>query len=161
MRAIDRVTYLALAPVVLLSLGLFQVQAASPTPDGGYPNFAAAELLSNTTGNSNSSVGGGALTPNNADSTYNFNNSKFHGWWRNTMIGAMNGFDAGGPYSALRISTFTLIPRAILSKSSLLTAQIDFPGCNPVCLILVQFSFLLCAVYLPLILISIKVPTNW
>ena len=102
MRAIDRVTYLALAPVVLLSLGLFQVQAASPTPDGGYPNFAATELLSNTTGNSNSSVGGGALTPNNADSTYNFNNSKFHGWWRNTMIGAMNGFDAGGPYSALQ-----------------------------------------------------------
>jgi hypothetical protein len=28
--------------------------------------------------------------------------SKFHGWWRNTMIGAMNGFDAGGPYSAIQ-----------------------------------------------------------
>ena len=102
MRAIDRVTYLTLALVVLLSLGLFHVHAASPTSDGGYPDFTAAELLSNTAGNFNSGVGGGALTPNNADSTYNFNNSKFHGWWRNTMIGAMNGFDAGGPYSALQ-----------------------------------------------------------
>lgn len=37
-----------------------------------------------------------------SDSPYNFDNSKFHGWWRNTMIGAMNGFNAGGPYSALQ-----------------------------------------------------------
>src|SRR5678815_3800561 len=68
---IYRVTYLTVALVVLLSLGLFQVQAASPMPDGDY-------------------------------STYNFNNSKFHGWWRNTMIGAMNGFAAGGPSSPLQ-----------------------------------------------------------
>lgn len=37
-----------------------------------------------------------------ADSPYNYDNSKFHGWWRNTMIGAMNGFNAGGPYSAIQ-----------------------------------------------------------
>ena len=43
-----------------------------------------------------------AGSPNNANATYNFNNSKFHGWWRNTMIGAMNGFDAGGSPSALQ-----------------------------------------------------------
>jgi len=77
MRAINRVTYLTLTLVGLTSLGLLgQVQAVSPTD--------------------------GALAPNNADSSYNFNNSKFHGWWRNTMIGAMTGFDAGGSPSALQ-----------------------------------------------------------
>jgi hypothetical protein len=34
--------------------------------------------------------------------TASLDNSKFHGWWRNTMIGAMNGFNAAGPYSALQ-----------------------------------------------------------
>jgi hypothetical protein len=80
MRTINRVTYLTLALILLASLGLLsQVQAVSPTPGGAL-----------------------ALGPNNADSTYNFNNYKFHGWWRSTMIGAMNGFAAGGPSSALQ-----------------------------------------------------------
>ena len=79
MRAINRVTYLTLALVVLASLGLLPT-GASCQPDAR----------------------NGALAPNNADSTYNFNNSKFHGWWRNTMIGAMSGFYAGGPSSALQ-----------------------------------------------------------
>src|SRR5689334_24729859 len=79
MRAINRLIYLTLALVVLSSLKLSpQMQAVSPSPDQGGPDFATA------------------------DSTYNFNNSKFHGWWRNTMIGAMNGFNAAGPYSALQ-----------------------------------------------------------
>jgi hypothetical protein len=96
MRTINRVIYLTLALVVLALLGLLsQVQAVSPTPDG-------SSLFSNTTGDFNTGVGGGALALNNADSTYNFNNSKFHGWWRNMMIGAMNGFDAGGSPSALQ-----------------------------------------------------------
>jgi hypothetical protein len=34
--------------------------------------------------------------------THNYDNSKFHGWWRNKMMGAMNGFNAGGPFSALQ-----------------------------------------------------------
>ena len=61
MRAIDRVTYLTLALVLLLIRTLFQVQAASPTPDGCYPNFATAmrsgwgSPFSNTTGNFNTS----------------------------------------------------------------------------------------------------------
>jgi hypothetical protein len=78
MRKINAITYLTLALVGLVSFGpLVKTQAVSPTP-------------------------GEALTPNNAGSTYNFNNSKFHGWWRNTMIGAMSGFYAGGPSSALQ-----------------------------------------------------------
>jgi hypothetical protein len=86
MRATNRITYLTLALVVLASSGLLQrVQAVSPTPEEGYP-----------------AISGGALALNNAAYTYNFNNSKFHGWWRNTMIGAMTGFDAGGSPSALQ-----------------------------------------------------------
>src|SRR5215468_5069729 len=78
MRTINRVICLTLAFVLLASLEpLPQVKAASPTTDG-------------------------VLASNNADSTYNFNNSKFHGWWRNTMIGQMSGFYAGGPSSALQ-----------------------------------------------------------
>src|SRR5262249_20747094 len=97
MRTINRVIYLTLALVVLEPTGLLrQVQAVSPTPDGRSP-------FSNTAGNVNTGVGGGALALNNTDSntadSHNFNNSKFHGWWRNTMIGAMHGFNAGGPNS--------------------------------------------------------------
>src|ERR1044071_10481565 len=78
MRRINAITYLTLALVGLASFGpVAKTQAVSPTP-------------------------GEALTPNNANSTYNFNNSKFHGWWRNTMIGSMSGFYAGGPSSALQ-----------------------------------------------------------
>jgi hypothetical protein len=78
MRTINRVIYLTLVLVALASLApLLQAQAVSATPDG-------------------------VLAPNNADSSYNFNNSTFHGWWRNTMIGAMNGFTAGGPSSPLQ-----------------------------------------------------------
>src|SRR5215813_10620565 len=101
MRTVNRVIYLILALVVFGSLGLLSpVQALGPIPD-------EPSLFSNTTGNFNSGVGDGALVlndadSNTADSSYNFNNSKFHGWWRNTMIGAMNGFNAGGPYSALQ-----------------------------------------------------------
>ena len=119
-----RVIYLTLVLVILASLELSsELQAVSPTPDGGYPDFTTEEgdnalntlttaknnsglgwrsLFSNTTGNFNTGLGGGALALNNADSSYNFNNLKFHGWWRNTMIGAMNGFAAGGPSSALQ-----------------------------------------------------------
>src|SRR6266576_7278271 len=86
MRIINRVIYLTLALVVLASLGLLsQVQAASPTPEPYQPTPAE-----------------GGHSSNIADSTYNFNNSKFHGWWRNTMIGQMSGFYAGGPSSALQ-----------------------------------------------------------
>ena len=104
--------------VILASFELLsRVQAVSPTLDRSYPNLITAEgddqlntslgnswrsLFSNTTGNFNTGPAGGALAPNDAYPTYNFNNSKFHGWWRNTMIGAMNGFNAGGPYSALQ-----------------------------------------------------------
>jgi len=122
MRTINRVTYLTLALVVLASLGLSpQVQAVSPTPEPRptptprprptpYPRptpepchpIPAEGCDPLTTGNFNTSVGGAALALNNANSTYNFNNSKFHGWWRNTMIGAMSGFYAGGPSSALQ-----------------------------------------------------------
>src|ERR1051326_1391553 len=78
MRRINAITYLTLALVGLASFGLVaKTQAVTPTP-------------------------GEALTPNNTGSTYNFNNSKFHGWWRNTMIGQMSGFYAGGPSSALQ-----------------------------------------------------------
>lgn len=78
MRTINRVICLTLTLVLLVSLELLpQVQAVSPTTDE-------------------------AWAPNNAESSYNFNNSKFHGWWRSTMIGAMNGFAAGGPSSALQ-----------------------------------------------------------
>ena len=78
MRRINAITYLTLALVGLASFGpVAKTQAVSPTP-------------------------GEALTPNNTGSTYNFNNSKFHGWWRNTMIGQMSGFYAGGPSSALQ-----------------------------------------------------------
>lgn len=34
--------------------------------------------------------------------THDYDNSKFHGWWRNSMMGAMNGLNAGGPYSAIQ-----------------------------------------------------------
>ena len=86
MRIINRVIYLTLALVILASLGLLsQVQAVSPTPEPYQPTPAE-----------------GCHSPNIADPTYNFNNSKFHGWWRNTMIGAMHGFDAGGPNGALQ-----------------------------------------------------------
>ena len=86
MRANNRVTYLTLALVGLASSGLFQrVQAVSPPPEPYQPIPVE-----------------GCDSPIIADPTYNFNNSKFHGWWRNTMIGAMNGFNAGGPYSALQ-----------------------------------------------------------
>src|SRR5215813_8875862 len=101
MRKINPVIYLTLALVVLAPTGLLsQVQAVSPTPDGG-------SLLLNTPSNFNTGVGSGAPALNNTDSntansSYNFNNSKFHGWWRNTTIGAMNGFNAAGPYSALQ-----------------------------------------------------------
>ena len=78
MRRINAITYLTLALVGLASFGpVAKTQAVSPTP-------------------------GEALTPNNTGSTYNFNNSKFHGWWRNTMIEQMSGFYAGGPSSALQ-----------------------------------------------------------
>jgi hypothetical protein len=77
------------------------MHAVSPTPEPCQPTPAeGCDPL--TTGNFNTGVGGAALALNNADSTYNFNNSKFHGWWRNTMIGAMNGFNAGGPNGALQ-----------------------------------------------------------
>src|SRR5437764_6372995 len=86
MRIINRVIYLTLALVVLASSGLVsQVQAVSPTPEPYQPTPAER-----------------CHSPNIAGPTYNFNNSKFHGWWRNIMIGAMNGFDAGGPYSAIQ-----------------------------------------------------------
>src|ERR1700756_4371606 len=86
MRTINRVTYLALALVVLAPLGLLrQVQAVNPTPEPCQPTPAE-----------------GCHSPNIADPTYNFNNCKFHGWWRNTMIGAMNGFNPGGPGGALQ-----------------------------------------------------------
>jgi len=61
------------------------VQAVSPTPEPYQP--APAE---------------GGHSPNIADPSNSFNNSKFNGWWRNTMIGAMHGFDAGGPNGALQ-----------------------------------------------------------
>src|SRR5215470_18262592 len=100
MTTINRVIYLTLALVVLEPTGLLrQVQAVSPTPDGRSP-------FSNTAGNVNTGVGGGAVALNNTDSktadSHNFNNSKFHGWWRNTMIGAMHGFNAGGPNGGLQ-----------------------------------------------------------
>src|ERR1700749_1618194 len=86
MRIINRVIYLTLAVVVLASLGLLsQVQAVSPTPEPDRPTLAEE-----------------CHSPNIAGPTYNFNNSKFHGWWRNTMIGSMNGFNAGGPNGALQ-----------------------------------------------------------
>ena len=120
MRIINRVIYLTLALVVLAPLGLLpQVQAVSQTPEPRptptprprptpYPRpemchpTPAEGCDPLTTGNFNTGVGGAALALNNANSTYNFNNSKFHGWWRNTMIGAMSGFYAGGPSSALQ-----------------------------------------------------------
>ena len=122
MRAINRVTYLTLALVVLAALGLSpQVQAVSPTPEPrptptprprptpyARPtpepchSIPAAACDPFTTGNFNPSVSSAALALNDANSTHNFNNSKFHGWWRNTMIGAMSGFYAGGPSSALQ-----------------------------------------------------------
>src|SRR5262245_21252626 len=73
-----RIRAMKKALIVLASLAvLSQVQAVSPTP-------------------------GEAPAPNGANSTYNFHNSKFHGWWRNTMIGAMSGFAAGGPSTPLQ-----------------------------------------------------------
>ena len=121
-RATNRVTYLTLAFVVLASLGLSsQVQASGPTPEprptptprlrptphprptplSCYPTPAEG-CVPLTPGDLNTSVGGTALALSNANSTYNFNNSKFDGWWRNTMIGSMSGFHAGGPSSALQ-----------------------------------------------------------
>jgi len=107
MRTIDRVIYLTLALVLLASLGLLpQVQAVSPTPDG-------------------------ALAPNNADSSYNFNNSKFQGWWRNTMIGAMTGFDAGGSPSALQ-DQYIYIDTSVYPVQILTTYGTDrFPRLYP------------------------------
>src|ERR1044071_4895397 len=121
MRTINGVICLTFALAVLASLEMVsQVQAASPTPDGSYSNFITAgergqvdalkvalgdsgrSLFSRTTDNFNVTFGLGVPASTNADPTYNFNNSQFHGWWRNTMIGAMNGFNAGGPYSALQ-----------------------------------------------------------
>src|SRR6059058_5802131 len=116
MRTINRVIYLTLPLVILASFALLsRVQAVSPTPEprptptprprptpeSCYP-IPAEGCDPITTGNFNTSVGGAALALNNANSTYNFNNSKFHGWWRNTMIGQMSGFYAGGPSSALQ-----------------------------------------------------------
>src|SRR5215510_9794566 len=86
MRPIDRVVYVTLVLVFLASWG-------KPAAGGEDPLM---------TGSVNSAVSGGALAIDNAAYTYNFNNPKFHGWWRNTMIGAMNGFDAGGSPSALQ-----------------------------------------------------------
>ncbi|MGE5209343.1 MAG: tail fiber domain-containing protein [Alphaproteobacteria bacterium] len=75
--------------ITLLFLGLLQLQAVSPAPDGCYPNYTTAEgcnalnfltsgagntgigwysLYSNSTGNFNTGLGGGALALNNADS---------------------------------------------------------------------------------------------
>ena len=115
-----RVIYLTLALVILASLdsrhrcklsarrqtGPIRLRHGrrhiAPTPRTVQTIPAGMRPVLNTTGNFNTGLGGGALAPNNADSSYNFNNSKFHGWWRNTMIGAMNGFYAGGPSSALQ-----------------------------------------------------------
>src|SRR5215469_11370871 len=107
MRTINRAIYLTLAFVLLASLELLpQVQAVSSTTDG-------------------------ALVPNNADSSYNFNNSKFHGWWRNTMIGAMNGFYAGGPPSPLQ-DQYIYIDTSVYPVQILTTYGTDrFPRLQP------------------------------
>jgi len=110
MRTTNQVTYLTLALILFASSGLLlQVHAVSPTPNECYPDFATADSgvgwgspFSNTTANFNTAVSSGPLALNNAAYTYNFNNSKFQGWWRNTMIGAMGGFAAGGPSSPLQ-----------------------------------------------------------
>ena len=115
MRIIDRVIYLPIALVVLASLGLvLQVQAVSPTPEP-YQRTPPEECHS----------------PNIADPTYNFNNSKFHGWWRNTMIGTMHGFDAGGPNGALQ-DQYIYIDTSVYPVQILTTYGTDrFPRLQP------------------------------
>jgi hypothetical protein len=157
------------------------VQAVSPMPDGGYPNFTTVEgdnafnafttakhnsalgwrsLFSNTTANLNTGLGGGALAPNNADSSYNFNNFKFHGWWRNTMIGAMNGFNAGGPYSALQ-DQYIYIDTSVYPVQIFTTYGTDrFPRLQPDVFDPRPLQLPPVRDDLPLILISIKAPTN-
>jgi hypothetical protein len=123
MRRINGATYLTLALVALSSFGpLAKTQAVNSTPNECDPNFTTAggdasnalaaaqgkkgpswdSLPSNAPGNFTTAGDGGPLAANSAGSTYNFNNSKFHGWWRNIMLGAMNGFNAGGSPSALQ-----------------------------------------------------------
>ena len=85
---LNQTTSVSLITVALLAF-LPQARAVSPAPDGCYPNYTTAEgcnalqlltsgagnsgfgwyaLFSDTTGNFNTGVGGGALTLNNGDS---------------------------------------------------------------------------------------------
>jgi hypothetical protein len=115
MRPINRVVYVTLVLVFLASWGK--------------PAAAGEDPL--VTGSVNSAVSGGALALNNAAYTYNFNNSKFHGWWRNTMIGAMNGFDAGGSPSALQ-DQYIYIDTSVYPVQILTTYGTDrFPRLQP------------------------------
>jgi hypothetical protein len=115
MRNINRVIYLTLVLVFLASWG-------KPAAAGEDPLM---------TGSVNSAVSGGAPALNNAPYTYNFNNSKFHGWWRNTMIGAMTGFDAGGSPSALQ-DQYIYIDTSVYPVKILTTYGTDrFPRLQP------------------------------
>src|SRR5437870_412646 len=161
MRTINRVIYLTLSLVILASFALLsRVQAVSPTPEPRptptprprptpHPRptpepchpIPAEGCDPLTTGNFNTSVGGAALALNNANSTYNFNNSKFHGWWRNTMIGQMSGFYAGGPSSALQdqyihIDT-SVYPVKICTRSEEHTSELQSRG-HLVCRLLLE-----------------------
>src|SRR3982751_2375630 len=114
MRIIDRVIYLTVALVVLGALGLLsRVQAVSPTPEAYRPTPAEECHSPNT------------------DPTCNFKNSKFHGWWRNTMIGAMHGFDAGGPNGSLQ-DQYIYIDTSVYPVQILTTYGTDrFPRLYP------------------------------
>jgi hypothetical protein len=115
MRPINRVVYVTLVLVFLASWG-------KPAAAGEDPLM---------TGSVNSALTGGALALNNAAYTYNFNNSKFHGWWRNTMIGAMTGFDAGGSPSALQ-DQYIYIDTSVYPVQILTTYGTDrFPRLYP------------------------------
>src|SRR5215469_6595327 len=115
MRKINRVAYLTLALVGLGSSGfLRQVQAVSPTPEPCQPTPTE-----------------GCKSPNIADPTYNFNNCKFHGWWRNTMIGPMSGFYAGGPSSALQDPYIYIDTSVYPVKISTTYGTDRFPRLNP------------------------------
>jgi len=107
----------AFAATTIACFGLLPaVQALSPAPDGGYPNFTTAEgqkallnlttgagntaigalsLISDTTGSDNVGVGGGALALNNGDS--------------NTAVGTIALFLNTGGFENVAVGTAALL----------------------------------------------------